>query len=243
MMRLLQQFGQNFGQADKLGRCLIVVATPLEAGPIFAALQTKSTVEPWLPLRASEEMDLLCSGVGKANASGATAAAIARASYSAVLNLGICGSLPSPISNSPKFGAAILATASIFADEGIESPEGWQPLSALGFPAAIDSDLIRPDPRLLAFLKPHADHAAPIATVSICSGTNARAQSIATRFDPHPLAEAMEGAAVGLAATRAKVPFAELRVVSNTTGDRKSQQWEMKPALARLESLARSILS
>lgn len=242
-MRLLQQFGQKFDQADKLGRCLIVVATPLEAGPILAALQTKSKVEPWLPLQASDEIDILCSGVGKANASGATAAALARASYSAVLNLGICGSLPPP--NSPKLGAVILATASIFADEGIESPEGWQPLSSLGFPAAIDSDLIRPDPRLFAFLKPHADHAGPIVTVSICSGTNARAQSIANRFDPqtigHPLAEAMEGAAVGLAAARAKIPFAELRVISNTTGDRANQKWNIPNALAKIEDLVRVI--
>jgi futalosine hydrolase len=44
----------------------------------------------------------------------------------------------------------------------------------------------------------------------------------------------MEGAAVALAAVRLGLAFGELRVISNTTGDRARQQWDLKGALARL---------
>jgi hypothetical protein len=58
----------------------------------------------------------------------------------------------------------------------------------------------------------------------------------------------MEGAAVGLVAARFSdsfprraMPFAEMRVISNTTGDRGSQVWDMKQALVGLTELAGAV--
>ena len=48
------------------------------------------------------------------------------------------------------------------------------------------------------------------------------------------VAEAMEGAAVVHAARRLGVPAIELRVISNTTGDRDNQKWDLAGALAAL---------
>jgi futalosine hydrolase len=44
----------------------------------------------------------------------------------------------------------------------------------------------------------------------------------------------MEGAAVVHAARRLKVPAIEIRTISNTTGDRTTQQWDISGALAAL---------
>jgi nucleoside phosphorylase len=51
------------------------------------------------------------------------------------------------------------------------------------------------------------------------------------------LAEAMEGAAVGMVAARLGVAFAEVRVISNNTGDRGGQAWDLPGALAGLTRL------
>ena len=54
------------------------------------------------------------------------------------------------------------------------------------------------------------------------------------------IAEAMEGGAVGVSAARVGggVWFSELRVISNTTGDRAGQRWDLSRALARLSETA-----
>jgi futalosine hydrolase len=47
----------------------------------------------------------------------------------------------------------------------------------------------------------------------------------------------MEGAAIAHIATRLGIPCGELRVVSNTCGDRQRQRWDLAGALAKLEAV------
>lgn len=232
----LRQFVTKKAPDAKL---LLVVAAPSEARAVGGE-RVASMIVPWTPTPIAESVDLVLSGVGKANAAGATAAALARGGYGAVINLGVCGTLPgSPAA----IGDVVLATRSVFADEGVESEAGakWEPMAALGFPTAIDGDGVAGDVELVPLLRPLAAHAGVIATVSTCSGTDARAAAVAQRTGA--LAEAMEGASVLLAAARLRVPGAELRVVSNTTGERGKQKWELRPALAILGDVARGIVA
>jgi futalosine hydrolase len=77
-----------------------------------------------------------------------------------------------------------------------------------------------------------------IATVSTCSGTDARAAAIAQRTGA--IAEAMEGAAVALAALRIGgpgFPVLEVRAISNTTGDRPRQRWDLEAGFAGLRRI------
>jgi len=231
----LRQFVRKKAPDAKL---LLVVAAPSEARAV--AGDRASVLLPWAPISISDGVDLILSGVGKANASGATAAALARGGYGAVINLGACGTLPgSPAA----IGDVVLATRSVFADEGVESEAGakWEPMATLGFPTAIDGDGVACDAELMQLLRPHAAHAGPIATVSTCSGTDARAVAVVKRTGA--IAEAMEGAAVLLASARLGVPGAELRVVSNTTGERGKQQWELKRALVIVGEIARGVVA
>lgn len=78
-----------------------------------------------------------------------------------------------------------------------------------------------------------------IATVSTCSGTDAAAGEVVRRTGA--IVEAMEGAAVGLVAHRLGVRFGEVRVVSNTTGSRTRQVWDLRGALARLSDVASAL--
>ena len=72
----------------------------------------------------------------------------------------------------------------------------------------------------------------PIATVATCSGTDEAAAEVARRTGA--VAEAMEGAAVVHAARRLGVPAIELRAVSNTTGRRDRQVWDLPTAMTAL---------
>lgn len=226
----LRQFVRKKASDAKL---LLVVAAPGEARAV-AGERLGSVILPWVPTPIAEGVDLVLSGVGKANASGATATALATRAYGAVVNLGVCGTLP----GSPaRIGDVVLATRSVFADEGIESEAGakWEPMAALGFPTAIDADGVVCDAELGSLLVPKATNRGVVATVSTCSGTDARAAAVVTRAGA--IAEAMEGAAVLLAAARLRVPGAEVRVVSNTTGERTLQIWDLSRALSVLRSL------
>lgn len=180
--------------------------------------------------------DLLVCGVGKVNASGAAARAIAIDAPARILNLGICGALPHP--RPVNIAQSVLASRCVLADEGIEAVGRWIPLSKAGFSSAIDGDSIETAEEFNSRLERFADRVGAIATVSSCSGTDARATEICRRCSPDGLAEAMEGAAIAVAAGRSGIPFAELRVASNRTGNRESQGWDLNAARARLESIA-----
>lgn len=180
-------------------------------------------------------------------------------------SLGIAGALPRP--NGPvmdsMMGAAsnhagaqmldvILAARSCYADEGVQTPDAFINCWIMGFPLGpFPAEGVPGDPALLGMLPTlrtdaWAATSGPIATVSTCSGTDALALSVATRTGA--IAEAMEGAAIAHAITlsastrpaaRTALPrFAELRVISNTTGNRDTQVWQIKPALQRLGEAA-----
>ncbi len=247
-------------------RLLLVVAAESEAralcGAIAVAAQTsREPGAPWDVFALGHGADLLVTGVGKANAAGAVGATLGAAGggrgYRAVINLGIAGALPSLDKSEPdelvfplSVGSSLVASTSTFADEGLEGPgEAFQSLAAMGFPM-VDEPVISPgaagpalggDASLLGKLLPLVDLAAPVATVSTCSGTHAAALRVARRTGA--LAECMEGAAVALVCRRMRVPFAELRVISNTTGDRPLQIWKAREALARMGDLGTRVLT
>ena len=82
--------------------------------------------------------------------------------------------------------------------------------------------------------------AGPIATVATCSGTDDAAREVVIRTGA--LAEAMEGAAVVHAALRLDLPGIELRSISNTTGDRGQQRWDLPRGLSALrEAMLRTV--
>jgi len=219
---------------------LIVVAAPAEARAVLAGFGCLHALPaPWTPVGLCDGFDFVLCGVGKANAAGGTAHAVARLAPARVLNLGICGALPH--AQRLEIGQCVLATRCLLADEGIETQRGWIPLADAGFPGAIDSDWVLPAPGFNQMLGSMADRSGVIATVSTCSGSDGRAEEIARRCGGDGLAEAMEGGAVGLVAARHGIPFAELRVVSNRTGNRDSQGWDLPGALARLEHISRRL--
>lgn len=226
---------------------LLVIASPLEARAVLASIAphvTDTASFQWRAAPVAPHVELIVTGIGKANAAAATALALHQAPYRAILSLGIAGALPD---SNLALGDAVVASSSIYADEGLLTPDGFQTCAAMGFPLGpFDGNAVDTNPALLAPISPLVQHTGPIATVSTCSGTDALAQTVRRRTGA--IAECMEGAAIAhvCAVWEARHavprPFAEVRVISNTTGDRARQSWDMKRALTNLGETTRAII-
>lgn len=223
------------------GRCLLVIAAQSELDAVLRGLGTElppyedARGEPWYEL--GPKFDLICTGIGKANAAAAVGQAANRARHQTVLNVGIAGSLPGSGLN---LRDVVIATESWFSDEGVQTPERFIPCREMGFPiVTAGTDSIRASEeftrRLSVALQSLKPRLGAVATVSTCSGTDELAKVIQARTGA--IAECMEGAAAGLAARRAGIPFAEVRVISNTTGNRQSQTWDLKGSLGVLSQV------
>ncbi len=224
---------------------LLAVAAPVEIRGVLAGLGTPDTPVPalWGVVQGGPRIHLLHTGVSKANAAGSLAGVLVDGHpYGAIVNLGIAGALPnaSPL----RVGQAMTAAGCAFGDEGLQTAHEFQNLTKMGFP--IDPSLgqmevIPTHPDLQHVFRSFSDAVGVIATVSTCSGTNALAQDIADRTGG--MAETMEGAALALVARRRGVPFCEVRTISNLTGERSAQQWDIRGAVNRLSDIVRAVIA
>jgi futalosine hydrolase len=182
-------------------------------------------------------------GVGKAAAAVGMTRALAEAKPSFVILFGVCGAYPlrhrdDDDNATLAVGDLCLVGEEVFGDEGVLAEEGFRSIEDLGLgergPFAADPRLTADAANLLR---------APVvrgATVSTCSGTDARSRAVAhlTRAQ----VETMEGAAVALACRAAGVSLLQLRCVSNMTGDRKRAGWHLEGAVSRVQEALRSLL-
>lgn len=172
------------------------------------------------------------------------AAAAAGDPYNLVVNLGIAGSYD--LEAFP-IGSAAVISREHFADLGFGSEEGFSDLFQYGilekddFPytkGALARQLL-PYPHIEKVLEKYGAGAG--ATVQCVTGTQARCNEIVAMYDPQ--IESMEGAGVYYAALMEKMPFFELRTVSNAVGERDTSKWESKAALDTLEKCCMEIFS
>ena len=212
-------------------RILVIVAVEAER----AALGARCLAAP--------EVHVVVAGIGRTNAAAATAEALAEARaagapFAAVISTGIAGALPG---STLALGTVIVADACVYAEEGIALPEGQGDMRVLGFPLGdFEGNRVPVDGALLVAFRALGP-ACAIATVATCSGTDAAALSVRTRTGA--MAEAMEGAAVVHAARRVGVPALEIRSISNTTGDRATQRWDIAAAFTALQRVGDALVN
>jgi len=243
---------------------------PQSADAPLDANDEQTPDDGWPAFDVGDGVRLVVSGIGRVNAAGATAQEVVRARtggrrFEGVVNLGVAGALPG---SGLVCGDVVVGSAARFVEEGIVTPEGIGDVVTLGFPLGPPrwavGNVVRgiDDTTMHLHLRDRleADLAAddgsgfdesarivvgPIATVACCSGTDAAAaavRSLGSGPNAHPIAEAMEGAAVIATARRFGLPAWEIRVISNTCGDRDRQVHAFGPAFARLAIVARAVL-
>ncbi|MFD5198563.1 futalosine hydrolase [Streptomyces sp. NPDC058375] len=214
-------------------RVLVVTAVPVERDAVTRAFggASESVALPGGELHRRGAFDVLAGGAGPAAAAAATAFALASGTsapepYGLVVSAGIGGAF-TPLT---PLGSLVVASDIVAADLGADTPEGFLPVTALGF----GRDRFTPPPALVREVAAATGATAgPVLTVSTVTGTAERAGGLLAAH-PGALAEAMEGFGVAEAAARADVPVLELRAVSNAVGPRDRDAWRIGDALAAL---------
>ena len=222
---------------------LLVAAVPLETNLLRREIPFTTTDQPFTPASAEafgRRLILVHSGIGKAGAAAAVAATLAVSPAALVLNFGVGGAYPG---RGLSVGDLAIAEAEIYGDEGALTPEGFLDLEALGLPllqcdghrlfnrlplAGPLLDSVRPMVEKFATDAGRRCAGGPFVTVSTCSGTSAAATALAHRTGG--LCENMEGAAIAQVCALHRLPFIELRGISNLAEDRDLSRWDLPGA-------------
>ena len=160
--------------------------------------------------------------------------------YDLVVNVGIAGSF----TDKYPLGSVVSVTKEQFGDVGIESRFGFQTLFQYEI---LDANTIpfRDGALYSPYLSPVIENAmrgvpkVSGITNQTISGSDERNKLIQERF--HPDIESMEGAAVFYVSIMEKVPFMELRGISNKIGERDKSQWETQKALSSLKETIKDL--
>ncbi|MFB7779481.1 futalosine hydrolase [Streptomyces bauhiniae] len=215
-------------------RVLVATAVPAERDAVARAF-VGTAEEVRLPgatlLRTDGVCDLLAAGVGPALAAASTATALTAAAltgtpYGLVVSAGIGGGFPpeAPV------GSLVVADAITVADLGAETPDGFLPVTDLGFGTVTH---LPPNSLVRGVVEATGARPGTVLTVSTVTGTATRAAALRERH-PGALAEGMEGFGVAEAAVAHGVPVLEIRAVSNPVGPRDRDAWRIGDALAAL---------
>ena len=206
---------------------LIIAATENELAPLKNDLPG-----------AGEGFRISATGAGKVSAALATLELIQQKRPDWIIQIGCAGAYPG--SGLTPCDAAI-ANLEIFADEGVEAPDGFLSMEDIELPQAT-----RGEDRVFNEIPVHAPaketleairssigseariEAGRFCTVSSGSGTDAAAASIEKTWAP--IAESMEGAAAALVAWKHGIRFSEIRGISNMAGHRNREGWKISEA-------------
>lgn len=234
----------------------LIAAVPLESNQLRCALapcevRSCGRLDLFRGVLEGQQVGLLHCGVGKANAAAATAVLLETQHPSLVVNFGCAGAYPG---RGLRVGDLALASEECFGDEGVATPTGFLDLEAIALPLLQRDgerffNRIPVDTELLTHARACLDAegsdrrpapAGTFVTVSTCSGADPAAAALAARTGG--LCETMEGAAIALVCHRYRVPFLELRGISNLTEDRDLSRWDLPGAAAVAQQAVRTLL-
>jgi len=211
---------------------LVVTAVVAERDAALRDLGPASpTVLPYGAVRAGDVV-VAAGGVGPVAAAVATSRLLALEPFRLVISAGIAGGF----AGRAAIGDVVVAGTSAFADLGAATDDGFLDLSGLGLSGG--APLVSP-----VTVKPELNaRVGTILTLATMTGTDVRATALA---DAHPdaVAEAMEGYGVAWAATEHRMPWLELRTVSNLIGRRNRSGWDITAAFDALGRAIRLVTS
>ena len=187
---------------------------------------------------ADREILLCVGGMGKVNAAHAATLLLTHFNPEALLIFGVGGAYPS---SGAAVGDIALANEEIAGDEGVLTVDGFKDTEFIGIPllrtaTSVIYTTYHASESLLnqvknIFVSPSyagKAHVGPFVTLSMCTGTTARARELEDRY--HGLCENMEGAAAAQVALCHQVPWLEVRGISNLVEDRDLKKWDIPKA-------------
>jgi futalosine hydrolase len=227
-------------------RILIVAATELEVAPLVSGFEPASFRaaaggggRSRAYTCAGHDVDVLTSGVGMVATASWCADALARTPYDMALNLGLCGSFDRALQP----GRVVHVVSDCFAELGAEDGDRFLTIQDLGLLGSDEFPFVngrlescrRPRNRVLSELA-----TADGITVNKVHGDEPSIAAVLARFRPQ--VESMEGAAFMYVCLNRRLPFAQVRAVSNVVERRNRAAWRIETAIGALARTARAIL-
>lgn len=207
-------------------KTLVVVAVDVEKDAVEKAIYTNG------------KFDVKVVGVGPVFAGVNTAFALATSNYDLIINIGIAGGF----SDRVNIGSVVVASELVAADSGAEQDDIFLTMEDMN----LGISRIQTPPILIngiyQQLKEHGFdvYTGPISTVSTVTGSSSTELKMRDRVKGI-VAEAMEGFAVGLAASIKNIDMIEIRVISNQVGPRDTNKWKIKQSLDKITEVMKVI--
>jgi futalosine hydrolase len=216
-------------------RILIVAATDGEVAPILQRMYSTPTSDTCVDTytHGPHEIDVLITGVGMVATAAWCSRALTQSSYDLALNLGVCGSFDSFIEP----GTVVHVVSDRLAELGAEDGDAFLTLEDLQLPG--ESEFVNLDPPANSGLEQLPTVTG--ITVNTVHGSERSIKLVTERFNPQ--VESMEGAAFMSACLIHKVPFAQVRAVSNLVEQRNRESWKMAEAIQNLSVEALRIIN
>jgi futalosine hydrolase len=222
-------------------RILFVTATALEVAPLLSSLAPIGEHDSrWKAFsRGGHEIDVLTTGVGMVATATWCSRTLMTADYDLALNVGVCGAFDRALA----LGTVVHVTTDRFAELGAEDGDSFLTISELGlleanefpFSAGTLMNVAPPDSPALRSL--------PTVSAITVNTVHGNEQSIARAVDTFaPQVESMEGAAFMYACLVHRVPFAQVRSISNVVERRNREAWKLPEAIRALNATAQEII-
>jgi futalosine hydrolase len=215
-------------------RTLIVAATSMEIASLTSAFHQIAERHPKLTsyTHRGHRIDLLITGVGMVPTAAWCAHVLARTQYDLALNLGVCGSFERELVP----GTAVHVISDRIAELGAEDGDTFLTTTDLNLPSQYQFVNETP-PANVALQQLPSVRGISVNTVH---GNTRSIGEVIARFKPQ--IESMEGAAFMCACQIGRVPFAQIRAISNFVENRNRAAWQMAHAIESLNRTALAIL-
>jgi futalosine hydrolase len=212
---------------------LVVAATAKEIGPFIKAIN-KSTGR-----LHSAEVDILVSGIGLTASTFHIARQLQLKKYDLVIQAGVAGSFDSKIS----LGDVVAVKQDTIADQSVVEMKKLKSL--------FDLELVplnQPPYKNGWLVNPHKDvlKKTGLKTVRGISVNNISTSKQVIKFYRevfHPATESMEGAAMHYVCLMEKIPFLQIRSISNNIGERNKKKWNMPESIYNLNETLISVIN
>jgi futalosine hydrolase len=199
---------------------LLTAATAKEIEPFFDRYRKS---KDW------NDIDVLITGIGLTATTYHLLKQVSIKKPGLIIQAGVAGSFDKKLSN----GAVVAITKDVAADEGVIEEEQFKTVFDLGllqknkFP--YKNGWLPNDSEIMGKI-----NLKKVAAISV-NNISASDQTISFyREKFNPSVESMEGAALHYVAIMEKIPFIQLRAVSNDIGERDKKKWKMQEAIGNL---------
>ncbi|MEI7802219.1 MAG: futalosine hydrolase [Bacteroidota bacterium] len=207
---------------------LIVAATREELKPILEKFGINSTENIFSFKSGQHTVTVLITGVGTVNTTfHLTKFLAANFSFDLALNAGIAGAF----SNKLKIGDVVSVSEECFADIGAEDGDSFISITELGFQKENEFPFVNGKLLNTSSFETKLKKVKAI-TVNTSHGSETSIEKVKSKF--HADIESMEGAAFAYCCAQFKIPWMEVRSISNYIERRDRSKWNIPLAITNL---------